>query len=314
MPRRFSLPLTVAAWLVAAATASLAQQPGELPERPASFERAELRTIRFARQLPRIGDQIDQVLSMELRLDTTVRQGKEITERNATSMNREQHRLVTTSDVADDRTTAVRVRYVAATTKTAHGDRLSDLAKQTPALATQPVEGKAYDCRRDGDKLVVTDQQGDIPPIEEFQIVAENMQTLGQPNPLAEFLVGRTVGIGQQFTLPREVAERLLGIGERLGQVDKFVLTLEDVRPVDGVPCAVFKANVEAASNDSSQMRLELEGRLVVQVDTCRAVQADLIGPIGMIETRGSLNHTYQMAGTGRMTVRITSTYHDVAR
>ena len=110
------------------------------------------------------------------------------------------------------------------------------------------------------------------------------------------------------------MAERLLGIGDPLGQVDQFVLTLEDVRPIGGAEIVVFKANVSAASSDSSQMRLELAGPLVVQVDTCLAVQADLIGPIGMVETRGSLDHTYQMAGTGRMTVRIASTYHDVAR
>lgn len=314
MPRPVSLPLILAAWLVGAATVAVAQQPGELPERPASFERDEFRTVRFARQLPRIGDQVEQTLSMELRLDSTVRKGKQIVERSATAMCREQHRLVTTSDVADDHTTAVRVRYVAASTKTGRGKRLRDLDGQAPAIAPQPVEGKAYECRRDGDQLLVTDQQGNIPPIDEFQIVAENMQSLGQPNPLAEFLVGRTVGIGQQIKLPRDVAEQLLGIGGSLGQVDQFVLTLKDVRHIDGAPCAVFKASVGAASNDSSQMRLELEGTLVVQIGTCRAVHADLVGPIGMVETRGSLNHTFQMAGTGRMSVRLASAYRDVAR
>ena len=115
-------------------------------------------------------------------------------------MCREQHRLVTTSDVADDRPTAARVRYVTAATKTAHGKRLQDLDAQTPAVAAQPVEGKVYDCRRDGDQIAVTDQAGNIPPIDEFQIVADNMQSLGQANPLTDFLVGRTIGIGQQIS------------------------------------------------------------------------------------------------------------------
>jgi hypothetical protein len=314
MPRLMSLPAIVAIILASAATAAVAQQPGNFAERPASFERSEFRTVSFGRQLPQVGDQTEQTLSMELRLDTTIRQGNQLVERGATAMCREQHRVITTSEVADDRTTAARVRYVAATTKTGRGERLRDLDGQNLGTAAQPVEGKAYDCRLDDDKLVVTDPQGDIPPIEEYQIVAENMQSLGQSNPLAEFLVGRTIGVGQQLTLPREVAERLLGIGDSLGRVNQFVLTLEDVRHIDGVQCAVFKAGVDAASNDSSQMRLELAGPLVIQVDTCRAVQADLVGPIGMTETRGSLDHTYQMAGTGRMTVRIVSTYHDVAR
>jgi hypothetical protein len=312
MPRRVSVPLIVA--LIFAGAVAMAQQPSKFSERPASYQRSEFRTVRFDRQLPRIGDQIEQSLSMELRLDTTIRQGDQVIERNATSTCREQRRLVTTSSVADDRATAVRVRYVAATTKTGHGQRLHDLDSQPLATAPQPVEGKVYDCRREKDQLIVTDHEGNIPPIEEFRIVSENMQSLGQPNPLAEFLVGRVVGVGQQLTLPREVAERLLGISDSFGRVEQFVLTLEDVQPIDGVPCAMFKASVDAASNDSSQMRLELEGPLVIQVDTCRAVQADLVGPIGMVETRGSLGHIYQLAGTGRMTVRIASTYHDVAR
>jgi hypothetical protein len=306
--------------ITGAASAASAQQPATVPRasdgqtRPASFERAEFRTIRFTRQEPRVGDQIDQSLSLELRLNTTVRKGAELVEQNATAMVREQHRLVTTAAVEGDRTTAVRVRYAAARTKSGHGKRAQDLDDDSLTAAAQSVEGRAYECRRAGDQIMVTNQGGDIPPLEEFQIVAENMQSLGQPNPLAEYLAGRTVGIGQQLTLPREVAERLLGIGDSLGQIDKFVLTLEDVRRVDGVPCAFFQANVEAASSDSSQMRLELVGPLVIQIESCRAVQADLVGPIGMIETRGSLDHTYQMAGTGRMAVRIVSTYRDVVR
>ena len=78
--------------------------------------------------------------------------------------------------------------------------------------------------------------------------------------------------------------------------------------------CAEFRASIEAASNDSSQMRLVVEGPLVIQVDTCRAVAANFTGPIGMSETRGSLTATYQMAGTGNMTVSIASNYGDARR
>jgi hypothetical protein len=78
--------------------------------------------------------------------------------------------------------------------------------------------------------------------------------------------------------------------------------------------CAVFLARVEAASSDSSQMRLQVEGPLVLQLDTCRAVRVDLSGPIGMSETRGSYSTAYQMIGTGQLKMRIASTYRDAAR
>ena len=61
-------------------------------------------------------------------------------------------------------------------------------------------------------------------------------------------------------------------------------------------------------------MRLAVEGPLAIEVDTCRAVDATFAGPIGMSETRGSLSATYQMTGTGKMTVHIASKYSDLAR
>jgi len=237
-------------------------------------------------------------------------------------MRREQRRLITTTDVAGDRTTAVRVRYLAATTASARNQQAQAVESQPLSATPQPVEGKVYDCRREpftavnsqSEPLVITDEHGNIPPIEEYRIVAENMEALGRANPLAEFLVGRTVTVGERIELPRELAERLLGLGGQLGEVTQFVLTLQAVRQQDGSSCAVFQASVEAASIDSSQMRLQLEGPLVIQIDTCRAVAVDLVGPIGMVETRGSLNHTYQIAGTGRMDVRTASAYRDVER
>jgi hypothetical protein len=308
------LPRVMAACcLLTASTATVAQVGSDPHVGPASFQQAAPRTVRFARQEPQVGDQVEQSVSLELRIRTTVHKDQQIVEQGATSQHREQRRQVTTTAVEGDRTTAVRVRYLAAKTETARGDQAEEHSSQ-PAAERQPVEGKVYDCRRDGEQLIITDENGNIPPIEEYQIVAENMEVLGRVNPLAEFLVGRSVTVGQQIALPREVAERLLGMGDRWGDVHRFELTLIEVRTVDGAPCAVFQAVVEAASNDSSQMRLEVGGPLIIQVPTCRAVLADFVGPIGMVETRGSLNHTYQTAGTGRMAVRIASTYRDVAR
>lgn len=310
----WQLRIAAAVWLFATATSAVAQERGNTNIAPTSFQRAGPRTVRFARQDPQVGDQIEQSVSMILRLGTTVHQGAKIVEQSAVSQQRTQRRLVTTTAVEGGRMVAVRVRYLVANTETSRGESAQNLDTRPAAAKPLPVEGKVYDCRREGQRLVITDQGGNIPPIDEYQIVAENMEVLGRVNPLAEFLVGRTVSVGQQIELPREVAERLLGMGDRWGEVNQFVLTLKEVRPIDGVPCAVFQALVEANSSDSSQMRLQVVGPLVVQIPTCRAVLADFVGPIGMVETRGSLNHTYQTAGTGRMAVRIASTYRDVER
>jgi hypothetical protein len=105
-----------------------------------------------------------------------------------------------------------------------------------------------------------------------------------------------------------------MGLGGEMGKVSRFELTLQSVKQISGRNCAEFLASIEAASNDSSQMRLAVDGPLTIEIDTCRAVAANFTGPIGMSETRGSLSATYQMTGTGKMTVSIASHYDDARR
>jgi hypothetical protein len=176
------------------------------------------------------------------------------------------------------------------------------------------VQGKVYRVRRDGETLLINDEQGAIPPLDEYEIVALNMESLGRPNPLADFLAGKSVAVGQRIALPNEVAEKLMGLGGELGKVTRFELTLQQVTSVHGLQCAVFQSSIEAESIDSSQMRLAVDGPLAIEIDTCRAVEANFAGPIGMSETRGSLSATYQMTGTGKMGVSIASKYSDVQR
>jgi hypothetical protein len=294
-------------------------------DRPVRGERRD--AVHFARRAPQVGDQLEQTVAVELRLDTMVRQGNEVLEQTKTAIRRHQRRKVTTTDVEAGRPMAVIVRYVEAKKQAASGQSTAELPAGFPdgPATPQPVEGKTYRCRREGDELRITDAQGDIPPLDEFEIVAQNMDSLGRANPLADFLAGRTVNVGQTIQLPNELAQKLLGLGDTLGEVTRFSLTLNKVAPFDAAPgtrhtvlpgagLAVFRASIDAASNDSSQMRLQLDGTLVIQAETCRAVQASLTGPIGMSETRGSLTATYQMTGTGKMTVNIASIYGDIAR
>jgi hypothetical protein len=314
--------------LLATTTGVAAQTPWDSSAQPASYERnaappregkeslevndGDARSVTFNRREPLVGDQIEQTLGVEMQLDTIVRQQSEVFNRGKMAMKRHQRRQMTTTDIVDGMTKAVLVRYLEATRESAAGPTAEDLknAQNIP----QPVQGKAYRCRRDEEKLTVVDEAGNIPPMDEFEIVAGNMESLGRTNPIGEYLAGRTVKIGDQLSLPHEVAEKLLGLGDTLGKVSQFTLRLDEVRAINGVECAVFHASIDAASADSTQMRLQVEGPLVIQAPTCRAVQACFAGPIGMSETRGSLTATYQMTGTGRMHVDIASTYRDVAR
>jgi hypothetical protein len=268
--------------------------------------------VQFGRAAPRVGDEAEQQVSLEVRLNTSLRQGNELVEKNHNSVRTAQRRVVTTTSIERGRTNAVEVRYLQATRQT------NDLASQEPSPpVAQPVQGKTYRCRRapgENGELIVTDALGRTPPPEEYEIVAQNMEMVGRPNPLVEFLAGRTVAVGETIELPKELADEAFNLGDRFGEVTRFELVLEKTETHNGAPCAVFLARVEAASIDSSQMRMQVEGPLVVEIDTCRAARLALSGPIGMSETRGSYSTVYQLIGTGQLKMSIASTYRDAPR
>jgi hypothetical protein len=296
---------------------AIAQAPPRGAASAASYERDvhgdSPQTIRFARRGPQIGDQLEQTLAFDVQLHQMMRQGDHVVEQAEMATHRQQRRVVTTTEVAGGAAVAALVRYPEATKQVITAQDANELRTRTAPVSPQPVEGKVYRCRRTDEKLEITDEQGNIPPLDEYKVVAENMETLGRVNPLAEFLAGRTVSVGEKISVPHEVAERLLGFGEELGQVSRFDLVLKEVKTAGGTPCAVFTASVEAASTNASQMRMQVDGQLTIQASTCRAVEARFSGPIGMSETCGSLTETYQMSGTGRISVRIGTVYREVS-
>lgn len=304
------LKCVIALLVAVSVVPAVAQQAGP-GARAASFERPAP-AVRFARQPPEVGDQVEQTIAVDVRMTIAERHGMDVVGQTQSAARSSQRRVVTTSDVAGGVATGVKLRYVTATRQTGRGDGATE-AELAPPEA-QPTSGKVYTCHCAGDALLVTDARGDIPPLGEYELVAQHMELLGRPNPLADFLAGQTVRVGQRVSLPSEVAERLLGIGDRLGTVKRFDLTLTGTATEDGAACAVFQADVEAASSDSSQMCLQVGGPMVIQTDSCRPVRIELSGPIGMSETRGSYSTKYYLIGTGHMAVNLQSVYHDVRR
>src|SRR5262245_39186239 len=214
--------------LVIAASAA-AQEAKQSAVQPAVFTRTQMasgsQTVEFGRQGPRVGDHVEQKIALEMRLATSLRQDNKVLEKNETTMRNTQRRSVTTTEVLDGRTQAVLVRYPEATKQMIMGPDASKPAADAKTAEAknsepvpQPVQGKAYRCRREpGDygKLTVVNGEGLIPPLEEYTIVAQSMEMVGRPNPLAEFLAGRKVAVGETLPLPKDVADRLFGIGER---------------------------------------------------------------------------------------------------
>jgi hypothetical protein len=252
----------------------------------------------------------------------TMRRENELVGNNQTTVRTKQHRIVTATAVESGMTMAAQIQYSEATKQVIAAEAPSGLAQGSDAIAQypvtpQPVQGKTYLCQRlpgENGILQVTDEKGNRPPTDEYEIVAAQMDMVGRPNPLAQFLGGRDVKVGEAFSLPKDLASKVFNLGDKFGEVTNFELTLQKIESQEGAQCGVFLANVEAAANGASQMRLQVQGPLVVQADSCRAVRVDMDGPIGMSETRGSYSTAYQVIGTGHLQTSISATYREAQR
>jgi hypothetical protein len=312
--------ITIATALVTILTvcAAIGQQPSDSHVKQATFSRPAssdaAQQVSFARQPTRVGDEIEQNVGLELRMTMTMRQASEMVGKSQTTVRTNQKRVLTTTEVDNGRIVALRLQYPVATKQ----ESIVEGTETTePTLSQQAVQGKTYICRRDGGdngELVVTDEAGNRPPTDEYEIVVQQMQMVGRANPLAQFLDGRTIAVGEKIELPAAVASQVFNLGDKFGKVSRFTLTLKQVQTEGGVKCAMFQANVEAFTNAATQMRLEIEGPLVVDVATCRAQKINLVGPIGLSETRGSYSTAYQVIGTGKLQMSIASTYRDAKR
>jgi hypothetical protein len=304
---------------------ALGEQPGTGRIEQAAFRQAAPKTsaerVRFQRRAAQVGDRVEQEVNLQMRMTTSIRQANELAGQHRNTVTSNLRRTVTTLEVADGRTSAVTVEYQVAAKGVieSHDTKPRDLqaSNNTDDLQKQPVEGKTYVIRREPGQdgaLVITDINGNRPPAEEYEIVQQQMQMVGRANPLAEFLAGREITIGERIELPKEVAGQLFNLGDGFGKVTRFALTLQSIESQGGTACAVFKADVEAASSTSTQMRLQVDGPLFVEVATCRAQKVSLIGPIGMSQTRGTYSTAYQVIGTGRLQMSIASNYRDAAQ
>jgi hypothetical protein len=281
-------------------------------------------SVRFGGRPARIGDQTEQTSALDVRLTLTTRRANELLGRHLSTIRTAQRRVMITTAIQAGRVTAVTVSYPQATKQVVDDQPAPPPATPQPAASQQsdlaalpvpqPVQGKTYLCHRepgDDGALIITDESESSPPADEYEIVSQQMEMVGRPNPLAKFLSGRTIAIGEKLTLPKEVAAQIFNLSDKFGEVTQFTLALQKVEGDGTGRRAVFLASVEAASTDASQMRLQIEGPLLVEVDTCRATSIGLIGPIGMAETRGTYSTSYQVIGTGRLQLKIASEYRD---
>jgi hypothetical protein len=263
-----------------------------------SFAFAESAT--FGRRQSVVGDAVEQTVRLEMKLHTTSRQGAQVIEQESSEVERQQRRRVTASSTREGRVVGAAVRFFEASS-TRNGES-----------STDPVAGKTYQCERgEDDKLTVLTDKGTIPTMEEYTLVVRAMETLGTASPLAEFLAGKTIEVGEEIELPADLAQRALGFDKQFGKVNLFTLKLKELRVVEGLRVARFAATIEATGGGTGQMGLIVEGAFEIEEPSCRMVSADLTGPIALSGQQGVGVTAHQVDSRGRMRMQLAARYRD---
>jgi hypothetical protein len=261
--------------------------------------------VRFKQRETEVGDCVVQRFGLQLAIDTKIVQSGQVAHESSATMRRQQQRTVEVLEVAEGRAVKAQATF--------------DLSRrQSPEqgapeeLAPLAIEGKSYLMARDGDKLSITRPDGTMPPLEEYKLVSESLESVGQPNPLALVLAGRELRVGQRVFVPREMAQSLLGFGSpELARVHRFELTLNRLAPpAEGAePAAIFSVVIEVRPEDADDYAVHLAGEMAVEPATCRLASVDLAGPVQVSTIERTALGIYQYTMSGQLSVAIRSQF-----
>jgi hypothetical protein len=240
--------------------------------------------VQFSQATTTVGERVAQRVGMELNLHTVIKQSGQIAHDGNTALRRRQERTIEVLDVVENRARKAKVTY-----------RLSRvMSSENPDAAneiTQAVEGKSYLITRDSSNLMVTDIEGAIPTQQEFEIVVNSMESFGQPNPLATFLLTREIHVGDRLEVPLNVASKMMGF-DSLGEVQRFELHLTEVKEINGKQCAVFAATIAALGKPDNPLNVQAQGNVLIEIATCRTLEATLTGPLSLQTTDQNTEYT----------------------
>ena len=255
----------------------------------------------FRKRPTQVLDQVHQTVRCELDAERAIRQHNQLVDSSKQTLDRKQDRTLTILAIENGRPTRAKLDYRVAVTNVRD-------SRQQSVEATQPVAGHVYLLAKLNDKLVITDEQGQPITEEENKILQEQLQNFGKPNPLAEFLDGQRIRVGQAIQVPEEVAHQLLGMAGRSAKTDKLALTLVAVRQNAGQPVAVFETLLKT-NGEETAMSLVMKGELIIETDTCRTRSIRLLGPVAISETKGPTIGRYMVNTTGTLKVAMKSKF-----
>lgn len=235
---------------------------------------------RFTYRPAKVGEVSQHLVNLKMDLAVAVKKDGRLLESSQRQLQRKQQRKTVVLEASAHGPSKVKVTYQLAEKEATAGG-------QTVESAAQVVSGKTYTVARVGEQLVVTDEHGETPDADELAIVTHDLESLGRPNLIGQFLHDKSFAVGQKIELPNELAKELLGFTDTVGEVTRFELTFSGVKKMAGVACAVLTTDFEARSNHEGTMSMKIRGQLLLDLASCHAVVVQLSGPVSRSEQAG---------------------------
>jgi len=260
---------------------------------------------------PEVGERVWQHVTMLAHLTTTHEQSGQKIAQEVRTVSREQVRRIEVLE-ANAGTNAARLPY--STKVRVEYEKAQETALHRghePQIQAQPVAGNSYIVWRQDGGLQVRSDDGSTPSKEEVEIVRQNLQSVGRRNPIAQFLRGRTVSVGDDLALPVELARELLGWKPEYGALKKeeVRLKLSGIREVAGTRCAVFGAELTGVPVLGSPRGTTMYGDLHIEIDTCRTIAVDMKARLFTREQRGPTGNTFFVSHRGQASLHTQSRF-----
>ena len=261
------------------------------------FHELAAQEVAFTKRPTQVNDTSHQKLVGNLVANRTIRQHKQIVDSSKQTLVRNQDRHLTVLEMANG--VPVRAKLVYGNSATVVKAEQRDQVE-----VTQPVAGNTYLVLKRGDELLFGDETGQPVTEEEAKVLNLHMSAFGKPNPLAEFLNGKRIRVGQSIEVPKEVAIELLGLTGREGNTDRLVLRLRATKVHDRAEYAVFETILKTSGGETA-MAMLMKGELVVETGTCRTKSIQLEGPISMSEVRGPTEGRFSVDTNGTLQLTV---------
>lgn len=298
---RISLSVVMVFVAVASARADEAVQPAS-----AVAPAAARPSVQFEQRAIQPGDSVRQSIDVAMTVDTQIVQSGQVAHKSHDEIRRKQERVIDVLEAADGRATRFRATFPLSW-------RHSPTEGTANEGATQPIEGKTYFATRVGDELTITDEAGAAPPEAELKLVRESLENLGKPNPLATLLAGKRLSVGDKILVPRDLVKEIMGLGNQVGSVRRFEMTLVRLQlegeGAGAKPQAVFDARIEIAPNEDSPLSMHIKGRMLLEPETCRLSRAGFSGPVGLSSIERTAGGIFQYSASGELTIATRSEY-----